>query len=239
MNLKLAAFLLLTALTVWMPVGSRVHLTLAQALIPGGWYLPLTGCLQLGMAVSALVLYRSHLKRLAMQWLPAAVSILVLGLLFPGENVPEFVSGVVTIAVGILFLIQSGMHLEPLDIKGISRTVLWVLITCLGMIPGVGVLSMAMLAGLVTGLREEQAYSLAVMTSLWIQAVSGFHNLALLPAAGLMPVLACLLTAAFGFVLSPVLIRAMRSWFSRHTLLLFGLWRIAFGAVFLLVFCVF
>ncbi|WP_297565825.1 undecaprenyl-diphosphate phosphatase [uncultured Faecalibaculum sp.] len=238
MTLQLAAALLLSMLTFWMPVGARIHIELIQAMIRSPWYLPLTGAAQLGMALSCLLLFRKRLMANRVRIVPAVLLILLTGLILPQGEVPPFISGLLTITIGILFLIQSLMKPDALAGHGLPSVILWLAVTCCGVIPGTGVLSMAILAGLVTGLEYEPAFGLACMTSMWTLGAGGLSHLAALPAVTWQSILLCLVTAAVAFFLGPVVIQGMKTWFSRHTLLVFGMWRICFGAVFLLVFCV-
>lgn len=235
---RLAAAVILSVLTFWMPVGSRVHVELFAAMIRSPWYLPLTGCMQLGMTVGILVLTRKKLFTPGAWWLVAGILALVAGILVPAQEVPPFVSGIITMATGLLFLIQSGMKLNPLNLHGVLRLILILTISCLGVIPGAGVLSMAMLAALITGEETSEAYSMACMASLWPQAVSGISHITVIPSLTPISAATGILAGCIGFVLAPLLVKGLKRWFQNHTLLVFGLWRLGFGAVFLLVFCI-
>lgn len=83
MTLQLAAALLLSMLTFWLPVGARIHIELLQAMIRSPWYLPLTGAAQLGMALSCLLLFRKRLMANRLRLVPAVLLILLTGLILP------------------------------------------------------------------------------------------------------------------------------------------------------------
>lgn len=232
----LASFLMLAA--GWLPAGARALMVLLQAMIRNQWFVPATGAAKLAMSVSGLIYFWPEIRRQRFACLVPAIPAALLGFAFFQLPVPDFVTGVVTVTVGILFLVQSRQQGSAGEPDGLKKILILSGCACLGVIPGAGVLSMVMMGALLSGQGFSSAYKTGCLSIIVLLILDGVNGLATVPAVEWTSIAGCILVGVISFLLTPILLRFMVSWFREHTLLIFGIWRIFFGIVFLLVFCV-
>lgn len=232
----LASFLMLVA--GWLPAGARALMVLLHAMVRNPWFSVVTGIVQLGMGISALIYFWPEIRRQHFLCLVPAIPAALLGFAFFQLPVPDFVTGVVTVTVGILFLVQSRQQAAAGEPAGLKKILVLSGCACLGVIPGAGVLSMVMMGDLLSGQSFSSAYKSGCLSIIALLILDGVSCLTSVPSLEWVSIVGCMIAGAFSFLLTPVLLRFMITWFREHTLLVFGIWRIFFGIVFLLVFCV-
>lgn len=238
-------------LTEFLPVSSTGHMVIVQALLglePTEFTKAYMVNIQFGAILSVVVLYwRRFLRSLGFYWklLVAFIPAAIFGLLF-GDAIDRLLENVAVVAVALLvggvLLLFVDRWFQPKGVSDVSypRAFGIGVFQCLALVPGVSRSAATIIGGMALGLTRKHAaefsFFLAVPT---MAAASGYklvqgwrvdHGLF---AGGNLGVL--LLGNAVAFVVALLAIRGFVGFLTRHGFKAFGWYRIALGALLLIL----
>ena len=240
---------LLLGITLWLPVGSTAMVQLFSAMDPSQSALYLNGAQSVfTLAASVVLLYawRSFFKdrkvwaRLAALSLPPLLAWCVLASRMPALLEEPVVTVILMMASGAILMVVSRLHAAD-GAPDVRSAFAAGCTGCLGMLPGYGLIS-ALLTGLAAaGKGGTAAYQYACLGALPVMIVKSVSQLvsADMSAFAGQNLISLVVCTILVIILTFTAIRFASLWFRRHTVFVFGVFRIAAGIVMLLIYMVF
>jgi undecaprenyl-diphosphatase len=238
-------------LTEFLPVSSTGHMIIAQHLL-GVENSPFTKAfivnIQFGTILSVVVLYWKRFFQTLdfyFRLFVAVIPAVILGILLE-EHIDALLESVVTVAVSLLLggivLLFIDRYLNPQQEKAVSYPSAFRigLFQCLAMIPGVSRSAATIIGGMTEGLTRKQAAEFSFFLA--VPTMFGASVKKLYSAYQEVPELfegenlrALALGNAVGFIVAMLAIRFFITYLTRHGFRVFGWYRIAVGAVLLIL----
>ena len=248
-------------LTEYLPISSTGHLRVVPAFAgwedPGAAF---TAVVQIGTTLAVLVYFRGDLWRIAVAWLDSVrrggrrrdldarlgwyivlgtIPIGIFGLAFDDQIETSardlYLIGTVLIVFALIMLAADRWGPKRRDVEEITARdgIVVGLAQALALVPGVSRSGATMTAGLFSGLNREAAARYSFLLSTPAIVLSAAYELRKLIAgeetgAGAADVV---IATVFAFVVGYASIAFLLSWVTRHSLVVFVVYRVALGAV--------
>ncbi len=262
-NLEAVVLGLVQGLTEFLPISSSGHLRIVPALL--GWEDPgagFTAVIQLGTMAAVLIYFRRDLLRIASAWLgelrvPAArrsheaqlgwyiilgtIPIAIFGFIFK-DQIESGARSLYLIGSALIvfsFVMLAAEHvatrarsIEQLD----GRDGLWIgFAQVLALVPGVSRSGSTISAGLFRGFDRVSAARYSFLLSVPAVVLSGLFELRKVGEAGSPSVVATVIATLVAFVTGYASIAWLIGYLGNHTLRIFVVYRIALGALVLIL----
>jgi undecaprenyl-diphosphatase len=252
-------------LTEFLPISSTAHLRIVPAFFgwadPGAAFTAVT---QLGTMVAVLAYFRHDLWRIGRSWVASVlpgrpadfdarlgwyiivgtIPIVVFGVLFEQQIETSarslYLIGVMLIALGLVLALAErvGSHRRPLESITGREGVIVGLAQAAALVPGVSRSGATISAGLFLGLDRQAAARFSFLLSVPAVVLSGLFQLTSLVREGFAdgggPV-ALTVATVLAFVVGYASIAFLLSWLTRHTTLIFVVYRVVLGTVVLVL----
>jgi undecaprenyl-diphosphatase len=250
-------------LTEFLPISSTAHLRIVPAFL--GWEDPGTAfsaVVQIGTMAAVLIYFRADLWRILRTWFASlrqpelrseldarmgwyiglgTIPIAVLGFIFKDQiesgGRDLYLIGTTLIVLGIVLLVADRVSLRKRDIEDLDSrdAVVLGLAQAAALVPGVSRSGATITAGLFRGFSREAAARYSFLLSVPAVVASGLFELRHIGgegAAGTVPTIVATLAA---FVVGYAAIAWLLRWLVSHSLTVFVVYRVALGALVLVL----
>jgi undecaprenyl-diphosphatase len=250
-------------LTEFLPISSTAHLRLVPAFL--GWRDPgaaFTAVVQLGTMAAVLLYFREDLWRIARTWLASlrrpelrgefdarmgwyiglgTVPIAIFGFLFrdPIESGARnlYLIGSTLIVLGLVLLAAERVATrtrEVTDLTARDAAVIGVAQAC-ALVPGVSRSGATITAGLVSGFTREAAARYSFLLSVPAVVLSGLFEARKVGGEGSAAAVPTIIATLLAFVVGYASIAWLLRWLVRHSTAVFVAYRVAIGALVLVL----
>ncbi len=250
-------------LTEFLPISSTGHVRVISAL--AGWPDPgaaFSAVIQLGTLAAVLIYFRSDIGRITKAWLRGLADTQVrrtpdsiMGWYIALGTIPVVVFGfafrhqissgarslmIVAFSLvigGIIMLVVDRISVRGRSLESVTRrdAIIVGLCQALALIPGVSRSGATIVGGLVLGFDRESAARFSFLLSIPAVVLSGLFELREVGGGTGAPILAVIGATIFAFIFGYASIAFLLRYLARHTLKIFGVYRIIAGvAIFVL-----
>jgi len=250
---------IIQGLTEFLPISSSAHLRIAPALF--GWGDPgaaFTAVIQLGTMAAVVLYFWRDLVRIIGAWLrslwtPAlrgtldarqgwyliygTIPIVVLGFLFKdqietGARDLRLIGWVLVLFGVLLWLIDKvAPQQKPIEAVGLRDGLLYGLAQSLALIPGVSRSGATITAGRALGYTREAAARFSFLLSIPAVVLSGLYEARKVGDGGGPELLPTIVATIVAFVVGYVSIAWLLRYLTRHSMLVFAIYRVVVGAL--------
>lgn len=250
-------------LTEFLPISSTGHVRVIPAL--AGWPDPgaaFSAVIQLGTLAAVLIYFRSDIARITKAWLRGltdkqvrrtpdsimgwyialgTVPVVIFGYAFR-HQISSGARSLMIVAFslvigGIIMLAVDRISVRGRSIESVTRrdAIIVGLCQALALIPGVSRSGATIVGGLVLGFDRESAARFSFLLSIPAVVLSGLFELREVGGGTGAPILAVIVSTIFAFIFGYASIAFLLRYLARHTLTIFGVYRIIAGvAIFVL-----
>ena len=250
-------------LTEFLPISSTGHVRVIPAL--AGWPdpgAPFSAVIQLGTLAAVLIYFRSDIGRIAKAWVRGltdkqvrrspdsimgwyialgTVPVVIFGYAFR-HQISSGARSLMIVAFslvigGIIMLVVDRISVRGRSIESVTRrdAIIVGLCQALALIPGVSRSGATIVGGLVLGFDRESAARFSFLLSIPAVVLSGLFELREVGGGTGAPILAVIVATIFAFIFGYASIAFLLRYLARHTLTIFGVYRIIAGvAIFVL-----
>ncbi len=256
---------LVQGLTEFLPISSSAHLRILGEFLPGAQDpgAAFTAITQIGTEAAVVVFFWRDIVRIIGQWFRALVGkaprndpdarmgwliiigsipIVVLGLLFQDQIETTFRSLWIIASMLILFGILLGIadligaKRRKLDDLTVPHGIIYGFAQAMALIPGVSRSGGTITAGLLMGYERAAAARYAFLLAIPAVFGSGFYQLfKSWDEPGVFTLGETAVATGIAFVVALVVIAAFMGWISKHSFMPFVIYRVALGAVLLVL----
>ena len=245
-------------LTEFLPISSTGHVRVIPAL--AGWPDPgsaFSAVIQLGTVAAVVIYFRADIVRITGAWLRGltdkqarrtpdsimgwyialgTIPVVVFGFAFR-HQISSGARSLMIVAFslfvgGIIMLVVDRISVRGRSIESVTRTDAIIVGLCqaLALVPGVSRSGATIVGGLVLGFDRESAARFSFLLSLPAVVLSGLFELKDVGDGTGAPILAVIVATIFAFIFGYASIAFLLRYLARHTLTIFGVYRIIAGA---------
>jgi len=248
-------------LTEFLPISSTGHVRVLPALF--GWEDPgaaFSAVIQLGTMAAVLIYFRGDIARITVAWLRGltnasirrtrdslmgwyialgTVPVVIIGLLFSNQIETTlrslYIVAAALIIGGVIMIVVEHVarRIRPLESVGPRDALVVGLAQALALIPGVSRSGSTIVGGLLMGLDRAAAARFSFLLSIPAVVLSGVYQLKDIGGAGGAPIDVTIVAGVCAFASGYAAIAFLLRYLARHSLLVFALYRFAFGGLIL------